>query len=64
VILFGVVMLSFFISGVPSVFIKTILFVTSNVITFACCWRFFVGENERQFVIKKLFTAVHFLGTK
>ena len=64
VILFGVVMLSFFISGVPSVFLKTILFVTSNVITFACCWRFFVGENERQFVIKKLFTAVHFLGTK
>jgi O-antigen/teichoic acid export membrane protein len=48
VILFGFVTLSFFIS----------------YIVFAYCWRFFIGENERMLVIKKLFTTVRFHGTK
>jgi len=64
VILFGIVMLSFFISCIPSALLRAGLFVVSNIIVFAYCWRFFVGENERLFVIKKLFTAVRFHGTK
>ena len=64
VILFGIVTLSFFISWIPSPLLRAGLFVASNIIVFAYCWRFFVDETERMFVIKKVFTAVRFHGLK
>jgi O-antigen/teichoic acid export membrane protein len=64
VILFGIVMLSFFISVVPSVYFKTILFVAANVIVFVYCWQFVIDENERVYIIKKVFLAKRFHHTK
>lgn len=64
VILFGLVTLSFFISLIPSVLIKILLFVIANIIIFAYCWRFIIGENERMYVIKKMVAAKRFHRTK
>jgi O-antigen/teichoic acid export membrane protein len=64
VILFAIVMLSFFIGVIPSAYFKTILFVAANVIVFVYFWQFVIDENERVYIIKNVFFAKRFHRTK